>query len=156
VLSSSFAFASTPARGFDDGEIDQFLRRQAASKLACDFFTVETLSLRRFYLAASTARAARRTRPTPTTSAEVAGEVTLQHARCVTAGLAVCYTSRDVVAGCGVVLAAVQRDRVECAVELSVAAAAESVAGCLAAGGRDWCDAGESREGGFGADAAMV
>ena len=50
MLSSSFAFASTPARGFDDGEIDQFLRRQAASKLACDFFTVETLSLRRFYI----------------------------------------------------------------------------------------------------------
>jgi putative transposase len=28
----------------------QFLRRQAASMLACDFFTVETLSLRRFYV----------------------------------------------------------------------------------------------------------
>jgi putative transposase len=27
----------------------QFLRQQAASTLACDFFTVETLSLRRFY-----------------------------------------------------------------------------------------------------------
>jgi transposase InsO family protein len=28
----------------------QFLRQQAASVLACDFFTVETLSLRRFYV----------------------------------------------------------------------------------------------------------
>jgi putative transposase len=28
----------------------QFLRRQAATILACDFFTVETLSLRRFYV----------------------------------------------------------------------------------------------------------
>jgi putative transposase len=28
----------------------QFLRSQAASMLACDFFTVETLSLRRFYV----------------------------------------------------------------------------------------------------------
>src|SRR5205809_425153 len=28
----------------------QFLRQQAASMLACDFFTVETLSLRRFYV----------------------------------------------------------------------------------------------------------
>jgi putative transposase len=28
----------------------QFLRQQAASMLACDFFTVETLSLRRYYV----------------------------------------------------------------------------------------------------------
>jgi hypothetical protein len=39
----------------------------------------------------------------------------------------------DVVAGWGVVLSAVQRDRVQGAVELAVAAAAESVALCLAA-----------------------
>ena len=39
----------------------------------------------------------------------------------------------DVVAGCGVVLAAVEDDCVECAVELAVAAAAESVSGRLAA-----------------------
>jgi hypothetical protein len=28
----------------------QFLRQHAASMLACDFFTVETISLRRFYV----------------------------------------------------------------------------------------------------------
>jgi predicted glutamine amidotransferase len=40
--------------------------------------------------------------------------------------------------------------------ELAVAAAAESVPTGLAAGGGDWCDAGEPREAGFGAQAAAV
>jgi len=51
-----------------------FLRQQAASMIACDFFTVETISLRRFYTScsssslkadASTWRAARPTRRAP-------------------------------------------------------------------------------------------
>ena len=62
----------------------------------------------------------------------------------------------DVVAGCGVVLAAVQDDRVQGAVELAVAAAAEAVPVRLAAGGGDGCDAGEAGEGGFGAEPAVV
>jgi hypothetical protein len=53
-------------------------------------------------------------------------------------------------------LAAVQDDRVEGAVQLPVAAAAEPVLLGLAAGGWDWCDACEAGEGGFGADAAWV
>jgi putative transposase len=51
----------------------QFLRQQAASTLACDFFTVEMVSLRRFYVlffielvaAASIQRAALPTRAEP-------------------------------------------------------------------------------------------
>ena len=62
----------------------------------------------------------------------------------------------DVVAGCRVVLAAVEDDRVQRAVELAVAAAAEAVAGGLAAGSGDGCDAGEAGEARFGAGSAVV
>ena len=56
----------------------------------------------------------------------------------------------------GVVLASVKDDGVEGAVELAVAAAAEPMPGGLSARGGDRGDAGESREGGFGADASVV
>jgi hypothetical protein len=55
-----------------------------------------------------------------------------------------------------VVLAAVEDDRVQGAVELAVAAAAEAVPLGLAAAGGDGCDAGEAGEAGFGAEAAGV
>src|SRR5207244_4291412 len=64
--------------------------------------------------------------------------------------------ARDVVLGRGVVLATVQDDRVECAVELAVPAAAESMSSRLAAGGGDRRDAGEACEGGLGAEAVSV
>ena len=59
---------------------------------------------------------------------EVAGEVALERAGCVAACFAGGDWSRDVVLGRWVVLAAVQDDRVQRAVELAVAAAAEPVA----------------------------
>ena len=76
----------------------------------------------------------------------MAGEVALEEACCVAACFAFGDAPFDVVAGCGVVLAAVQDDGVQCAVELAVTAAAESVPCCLAAGGWDRCDAGEPGE----------
>jgi hypothetical protein len=39
-----------PAPRHSGSSWQQFLRQQAASMLACDFFTVETISLRRFYV----------------------------------------------------------------------------------------------------------
>jgi hypothetical protein len=57
----------------------------------------------------------------------VAGEVALEDASGVACALAVGDAAGDVVAGGGVVLAAVEDDGVEGAVELAVAAAAESV-----------------------------
>jgi putative transposase len=40
----------TPAPRRSGPSWDEFLRQQAASVLACDFFTVETISLRRYYV----------------------------------------------------------------------------------------------------------
>ena len=53
-------------------------------------------------------------------------------------------------------MAAVEDDAVQGAVELAVAAAAESVPLSLAAGGGDGCDAGEAGEAGLGAEPAWV
>ena len=62
----------------------------------------------------------------------------------------------DVVLGGRIVLATMQDDGVERAVQLSVAATAEPMPGRLAAGGGDRRDAGEAGEGGFGADASPM
>ena len=59
---------------------------------------------------------------------EVAGEVALEQTDGVACALAFADAAGDVVAGRGVVLAAVEDDGVEGAVELAVAAAAEAVA----------------------------
>jgi hypothetical protein len=87
---------------------------------------------------------------------EVAGEVALEQAGGVAAGLAFGDPSGDVVRGRCVVLATVQDDRVKCAVELPVAAAAQSVRLCLPARGGERGDAGETGKAGFGAEAAVV
>jgi putative transposase len=47
-LLASLGLEPAPRRGATSWSA--FLRRQATSTLACDFFTVETLSLRRFYV----------------------------------------------------------------------------------------------------------
>ena len=86
----------------------------------------------------------------------MAGEVALEQPGGLTAALAFGESSRDVVLGCCVVLAAVEDDRVQGAVELAVAAAAEPVPGGLAARGRHRRDAGESGEGRLGAQPAAV
>ena len=64
---------------------------------------------------------------------EVAGEVALEDPGRFAGALALGDPARDVVACRGVVLTSVQDDGVEGAVELAVAAAAESVPRCLAA-----------------------
>ena len=86
----------------------------------------------------------------------MAGEVALEEAGGFAAGFAFCDASGDVVAGRWVVLAAVEGDGVEGAVELAVAAAAETVASGLAAGGGDRRNAGEAGEAGFRAEPAVV
>jgi len=80
---------------------------------------------------------------------EVAGEVALEESGGVAWALACCDSCREVVLGGLIVLAAVERDRVQCAVQLAIAAAAESVSLCLATGRGDGCDASEPGEAGF-------
>ena len=63
----------------------------------------------------------------------MAGEVALEQAYGVAGRFAFGDAARDVVACCGVVLAAVKEDGVQGAVELAVAAAAEPVPDRLAA-----------------------
>ena len=63
----------------------------------------------------------------------MAGEVALEDPGCVACAFAFGDAAGDVVAGGGVVLAAVEDDGVEGAVELAVAAAAEAVPDRLAA-----------------------
>ena len=79
----------------------------------------------------------------------------LEEACCVAAGFAFGDAPFDVVAGCAIVLAAVEDGGVEGAVELAVAAAAESMSRRFA---RCWdrCDAGEPCEAGFGAQTSAV
>jgi hypothetical protein len=89
-------------------------------------------------------------------SVEVAGEVALEAADRVAAGLAVVLAALEVGDRGGVVLAAAEQDGVEGAVELAVAAAVESVADGLAGAGRDRGGAGEASEGGLVADPAGV
>ena len=57
----------------------------------------------------------------------MAGEVALEESCCFAFGFAFGDASGEVVAGCWIVLSAVECDRVQGAVELAVAAAAEPV-----------------------------
>ena len=86
----------------------------------------------------------------------MAGEVALEDARRFAGCLALGDAAGDVVACRRVVLAAVQDDGVEGAVELAVAAAAEPVADRLAARSGQGRDAGEAGEGGLGTDAIVT
>jgi hypothetical protein len=70
-------------------------------------------------------------------SVGVAGEVALEEAGRFAASLAFGDASFDVRLRGGIVLTSLQDDRLQGAVELPVAAAAESVPDGLAAGGRD-------------------
>src|SRR6266545_5781929 len=86
----------------------------------------------------------------------MSGEVALEQPGGVAAALAFGGPSRDVVPGRGVVLAAVEDNRVQRPIELPVAAAAEPVPSRLAAGGGDRGDAGEASESGLGAQPAAM
>jgi hypothetical protein len=86
----------------------------------------------------------------------VAREVALEESSRFAATLAFGDASLDARLCPGVVLTSLEDDRVHGAVELATAAAAESVSDRLAAECGHGCDAGESEEGGFGADAAGV
>jgi hypothetical protein len=87
---------------------------------------------------------------------EVAGEVALEQTDGVACALAFADAAGDVVAGCRVVLAAVEDHRVQGAVELAVATAAEAVPDRLTARGGQRGDAGETGKAGFRADAVVV
>jgi hypothetical protein len=87
---------------------------------------------------------------------EVAGEVALEQPRGLASALALGDAAGDVVAGRRIVLAAMEHDRVQRPIELAVTAAAEPVAGGLAAGRGDRRDAREACEARFGAEPAAV
>jgi hypothetical protein len=87
---------------------------------------------------------------------EVAGEVALERPGGVATAFAFGDAAGDVVLRSGVVLASVEDHGVQGAVELAVAATTEPMPIGLSARGGDRCDAGESCEGGFGADASVV
>jgi hypothetical protein len=86
----------------------------------------------------------------------VAGEVALEQAGGFAAALALGDASLDVGPRHGIVLTSVQHDRVHGAVQLAIAAAAESMPDGLTARGGDRRDAGKACECGFGANAAWV
>jgi hypothetical protein len=89
-------------------------------------------------------------------SVEVAGEVALEAAGGLAAALSLADATLDVVDCRSVCSASGEDDLVECAVELSVAAAVESVADRLARRGGDWRGAGEPGESGLADEAAAV
>jgi hypothetical protein len=89
-------------------------------------------------------------------SVEVAREVALEAAGGLAAALSFADATLDVVDGRSVHSASGEDDLVECAVELSVAAAVESVADRLARRGWDRGGAGEPGEGGLAVEAASV
>jgi hypothetical protein len=89
-------------------------------------------------------------------SVEVAGEVALEAAGGFAAALSFADSPLDVVDGRLVDSASGEDDMVEGPVELSVAAAVESVADGLAGRGRDRGGAGEPGEGGFACETAAV
>src|SRR5438552_18428573 len=89
-------------------------------------------------------------------SVEVAGEVAFEAAGGLAAALSFAGSTLDVVDGGSVCTASSNDDLVECSVELSVAAAVESVADRLAGRGGDRGGAGELGECGLVGYAAAV
>ncbi len=85
----------------------------------------------------------------------MAGEVALEQTDGLTAARAFGDSACAVGLRCRVVLASVEDEGVQCPVELAITAAAEAVTVRLSTGGGDRCDAGESCEGGLGADASI-
>src|SRR5436190_21800027 len=89
-------------------------------------------------------------------SVEVAGEVALEAAGGLAAAVALADATLDVVDGRSVHSASGEDDLVECAVELSVAAAVESVADRLTRRGGDRRGAGQPGKGGLADERARV